>query len=100
MLDIDECHEAAEFLGLGDRRQSERRFSGAFRAIDFDDAATGKSSDSQRAVDHDVPGGNRLDLRNGGVAEAADGLAAIVFFDLLESEVEVLEAGCGRLVVG
>ena len=35
-----------------------------------------------------------------GVAEAADRFAAVVFFDLLEGEVEVLEAGCGRLVSG
>ena len=62
MLDIDEGREATEFLGLCDRRESERGFSRAFRAINFNDTTTRKTSNAERAVDHDVPGGNRLDL--------------------------------------
>ena len=100
MLDIDERGEATELLGLGDRRERERGFTGAFRAVNFDDTTPGKTADAESAVDHDVSRGNRLNLRNGRVAKSANRFATVVFFDLLESEVEVLEAGCGRLVVG
>ena len=92
VLDVDESREAATLLGLGDGGKGESGFSGAFRAVNLDDTATGEAADAEGAVDENVARRDRIHRRNGGVSQATNGFAAIVLLDLLEGEIEALIA--------
>ena len=100
MLDVDERRQAAALLGLGDDRKGERRFARRFRPINFDDAASRKSTDSERAIDQDVAGRNDIDVDNCRVTEPHNSAVAIVLRDLLQRELEVLVACCYYFVFG
>ena len=99
MLDVDKAGQPAVLLCLGYRGQCEGRFARAFRSENLDDAATRKTADAKGAVDLNVSGGNNVNGRDRRIAESANCFAAIVLFDLLDGEVEVLCAHGGGLFI-
>ena len=50
MFGIDECTGPAKFLCLGNGVQGQGRFTGTFRAIDFDDTATRKTTNTKSDI--------------------------------------------------
>ncbi len=99
VFDVDEGSNTAHFLCLGNDGQGERRFTGGFRAENFDDAAAGKAADAERRVDRDVAGRDGLDgqLRVS-VAEAHDRTFAVFLGYGLQGEFEIFVPSSVRLV--
>ena len=58
MLGIDESGDSTGLLRLGDSLQGKRRLAAGFGSVDFDDAATGIASDTQRLIQHQGTGGD------------------------------------------
>ena len=100
VLDVDEPGQTAALLRLRDRRQRERGFARAFRAVDFDDAAARQAADAERDVEPERAGRGRLDLGHRVVgAEAHDRALAELPLDLRERAVQRLLLVGGPLVV-
>lgn len=93
MFDVDECGEAAAFLGLGNDGQGEGRFPRGFRAEDFDDPAPREAADAQGAIDEEVAGWDDVHIGTFVVAEAHDGSLAEFFLDVGDGEVQIAFAG-------
>ncbi len=93
MFGIDECGDAAFFLGFGDDVQAERGFAGGFRAEDFDDAAAGHAFAAEGDIQREGAGGDAVDIERGVAIHIHDGALAVGFFDLSEGAVEGLVAG-------
>ena len=98
MFDVDEGGEPSGFLGLGDGGEGEGRFTGRFRAVDFDNPAPGETADSEGLVDEEVSGGDDGDVDDFVVAHAEDGAFAEILLDLLDGEVEVAGTGVGEFL--
>jgi hypothetical protein len=60
---VDDGAGAAFFLRFGDDLQRERGFTGAFRAVNFDDAPARQAADAKRDIEAERTGGDGLDLR-------------------------------------
>ena len=90
MLDVDESGRAAQLLGLGHDMKRQRRFAGAFGAIDLDDAAAGNAADAQRDIERQRAGRNAFDIHRFILPQAHDAALAIAFFDLLERQLKRL----------
>ena len=88
MLGVDERADAALLLRLGDRVQRERRLTGAFRAIDFDDAAARQTADAESDVEADRAGGDGLVLDRLALAQAHDRTLAKSALDLADRRVD------------
>ena len=64
MLGVDEGGNAALLLRLGHDLERQRRLTGRLRAVDFDDAAFRQAADTERDVEAERSGRDRLDLGN------------------------------------
>ena len=58
-----------------------------------------ESPHAQRAVDQDVSGGDNFNGRDRRIAESANRFAAVVLFDLLDGQIEVLCPHRGGLFI-
>ena len=89
MFGVNKGAGAALFLCLCNNAQGQRGFTGAFRAVNFDNPAARHAADAKRNVDADGAGGNSFDIRNGIVlSEAHDRTFAESFFDLAQGRVK------------
>ncbi len=101
MLRINEGRGAAHLLRLGHHLQGQRRLTGGFRAIDFDNAAAWQAPDTQGHVQPDGTGGNRFDIAHrAGIAHAHDRSLTKLLFDLSQRHGEgfvfVVFSCCGH----
>ena len=90
MLGVDECDLAAALLRLCDDMQCKRRFTGGFRAVDLDNSALRYAADTERGVERQRTGRDRVDLQIGPVAKAHDRTLAEVFLDLPDGRIKRL----------
>src|SRR5690606_17392144 len=80
---VDEGAGTAKLLHLGNRLQRQRRFTGRFRAVDFDNAAARQTADAECDVQAQRTGRNDLHfLDHGAVFHAHDRTFTELLFDL------------------
>ena len=90
VLGVDECDLAAALLRLCDDMQCKRRFTGGFRTVDLDNSALGYAADTERGIERQRTGRDRVDLQIGPVAKAHDRTLAEVFLDLPDGRIKRL----------
>ena len=83
MLGVDERDLAARLLRLGEHMQRQRRLTGGFRPVNFDDTALGQAPDTERQVERQRARGDGLHIAHGVVAKAHDRALAVGALDLL-----------------
>jgi hypothetical protein len=79
---VDESGDAALFLRLSCDLQRERRLAGAFRPVNFDDAALGQAANAERNIEAERARRDRLDLHDLPVAEPHERALAERLVDL------------------
>src|SRR6059058_2394719 len=98
MLDIDKRRQPATLLRLRDNGESQRRFAGRLRTVNFHDTSARKTANAERAIDQNISRRNDLDVDDLLVAETHDRAITVVFCDLLNGQVEVLVTRSDELV--
>ena len=97
VLGVDERDLAARLLRLGEHVQRQRRLTGGFRPVNFDDTALGQAPDAEREVERQRARGDGLHVRGLLVAAAHDGALAVELFDLCHRRFDgALLVGVGR----
>ena len=92
VLGIDERRQAAELLRLGNDLQRQRRFARRLRPEDLDDAAARHAADTERVIDADGAGGNRVDrLDRALLPQAHDRALAKLLLDLADGQIDGLQ---------
>ena len=93
VLGVDERHDAAHGLGLGENLQRQRRLTARLRAVNLDNAAARNTADAKRCVERQGTGGNGLHRQGvGRVAELHDGSLAEALLNLARRELDHLGA--------
>ena len=93
MLGVDERHDAAHGLSLGENLQRQRRFAARLRAVNLNDTAARNATDAKRGVKREGAGGNGLHRQGvGRVAELHDGSLAEALLNLARRELDHLGA--------
>ena len=92
VLRVDECCDAAVFLGIRHGVKGNRRFARRLRAVDFDDPSPRKASHAQCNVKRRGPCGNHLNLRLDVVAQTHDRSFAELPVDLRQGHIQGLGA--------
>ncbi len=91
MLGVDESHDAAEGLGLGEDLEGQSGLAAGLRAVDLDDAAPGHTADAEGGIEGQRAGGYDPDVEVGApLAEGHDGPLAELRLDLIGGELEHL----------
>src|SRR6266478_189000 len=94
---VDESGLASEFLGFGDDLQRERGLTTGFRSVDFDDAAAGKTANSESGVNRKAAAGDDVDWNEDILAaEPHDGALAVKLLDDGDCGLEVLHFFVGH----
>ena len=82
VLDVDEGHLAALFLGLGEDVEGQRGLTAGFRSEHLDDTAARHTAHAQRQVEAEAAGRDGVHLHGGVIAQLHDGALAELLFDL------------------
>ncbi|OPZ95770.1 MAG: hypothetical protein BWY72_01970 [Bacteroidetes bacterium ADurb.Bin416] len=93
---VDESGDATGFLSLGDGVDGQGGFTGGFRAVDFDDTASGVATDAQGGVQTDGSAGDHSNVYHSFVAHLHDGAFAVVLFNFFHCGLEGFELFIGR----
>ena len=82
VLDVDEGHLAALFLGLGEDMEGQRGLTAGFRSEHLDDTAARHTAHAQRQIEAEAAGRDGVHLHGGVIAQLHDGALAELLFDL------------------
>ena len=77
-------------MRLGDDVQREGRLTRRLRTVNLDDPAARHAADSQRQIERDAPGWNRIDLRSVSLAESHDRAFTELTLDLADRDFDRL----------
>ena len=89
MFRVDECHNAAKRLRLGENLQCERRFTTGLRTVNLNNTAARNAANAECRIERQSARGNSGNLKVFGiVAELHDGALAEFLLDLLSRELE------------
>ena len=84
MLGVDERDLAARLLRLGEHVQRQRRLTGGFRPVNFDDTALGQAVNTGSNVQGQRTGGDSVHIQVLVLTQAHNGTCAVLLFNLLE----------------
>ena len=79
---VDECCFTAHLLGLGNDMQSNGRFTGGFRTVDFDNTSSRNTTDTKGKVKCKGTCRDRLDVHIDIIAKTHDASRTFCLFDL------------------
>ncbi len=93
MFRVHEGRHPAEFLGLRDHLQGQRRLARCLRPVDLDHAPARHAADAEGVVEADGAGGDEIDRGDGALlTEAHDRPLAELLLDLADGHVQGFRA--------